>query len=207
MRGAVAMVTNIRHPITAARAVMEQSENVMLASDGASEFARETGLELVDPSFFFTERRYESFQRTLEKEKQGTVGCVALDRKGNLCAGTSTGGRTNKKYGRVGDSPIIGAGTYANNNTCGVSATGHGEYFIRWCVAHDISVLMEYKGMDVKSAAEEVVLGKLVEAGGNGGVVCLDKYGIPAMVHNTKGMFRAYGNSDGDRQVAIFAEQ
>ena len=205
--GAVAMVTDIRHPISAARAVMERSENVMLASNGASQFARESGLEMVDPSFFFTQRRYESFQRTLDKEKQGTVGCVALDRNGNLCAGTSTGGRTNKKYGRVGDSPIIGAGTYANNTTCGVSATGHGEYFIRWCVAHDISVLMEYRGLDVKTAAEEVVMGKLVEAGGTGGVVCLDSYGNPAMVHNTRGMFRAYGNSDGERLVAIFGDE
>ena len=137
-------------------------------------------------------------------EKHGTVGCVALDRQGNLCAGTSTGGMTNKKYGRIGDSPIIGAGTYANNKTCGVSATGHGEFFIRWAVAHDISALMEYKGLDVETAAREVVEGKLVEAGGNGGVICLDRYGRAAMVTNTSGMFRAYGNADGDRVVAIF---
>ncbi|MGC9342437.1 MAG: isoaspartyl peptidase/L-asparaginase [Bacteroidales bacterium] len=132
------------------------------------------------------------------------MGCVALDRAGNLCAGTSTGGISNKRYGRVGDSPIIGAGTYANNRTCGVSATGQGEYFIRWTVAHDISALMEYKGIDVEEAAGKVVLEKLAEAGGEGGVVCLDTLGRPAMVTNTSGMFRAYGNSSGDRMVAIF---
>lgn len=202
--GAVAGVRDVRHPITAARTVMERSKHVMLSGAGASQFADENGLEIVDPSFFFTEKRYKSLQRIKDEEKLGTVGCVALDRDGNLCAGTSTGGMTNKKYGRIGDTPIVGAGTYANNNTCGVSATGHGEYFIRWAVAHDISALMEYKGMDVEAAAREVVEKKLVEAGGSGGVICLDKYGRVAMVTNTSGMFRAYGNSDGDHQVAIF---
>jgi beta-aspartyl-peptidase (threonine type) len=202
--GAVAGVTDIRHPISAARAVMEKSEHVMLAGRGASDFARGAGLEIVDPSFFYTEKRFQSLRQAREDEKHGTVGCVALDRQGNLCAGTSTGGMTNKKYGRIGDSPIIGAGTYANNNTCGVSATGHGEYFIRWTVAHDISALMEYRGLDVESAAREVVENKLVKAGGSGGVICLDRYGRAAMVTNTTGMFRAYGNSDGDRIVAIF---
>ncbi|RPI45177.1 MAG: isoaspartyl peptidase/L-asparaginase, partial [Bacteroidetes bacterium] len=129
--GAVAIVTDIRNPISAARAVMEKSEHVMLAGEGASVFAREMGLEMVDPSYFLTEERYRSWQRAREAEEHGTVGCVALDRKGNLCAGTSTGGRNNKKYGRIGDSPIIGAGTYASNRTCGISATGEGEYFIR----------------------------------------------------------------------------
>lgn len=202
--GAVAGVTDIRHPISAARVVMEQSGHVMLAGLGASAFAEKAGLEIVDPSFFFTERRFESFRRAREDEKHGTVGCVALDRAGNLCAGTSTGGTNNKLYGRIGDSPIIGAGNYANNNTCGVSATGHGEFFIRWAVAHDISALMEYSGMDVESAAREVVEGKLVKAGGSGGVICLDKYGRAAMVTNTKGMFRAYGNAEGEHIVAIF---
>ena len=204
--GAVAGVTDIRHPISAARAVMEQSEHVMFAGKGASVFAEQVGLEMVDPSWFYTEKRFESYQKAIEKEKHGTVGCVALDKEGNLCAGTSTGGMTNKKYGRIGDSPIIGAGTYANNATCGVSATGHGEYFIRWTVAHQISVLMEYKGYDVETAAKEVVEKQLVEVGGSGGVICLDKYGRPAMVTNTSGMFRAYGNSEGERLVAIFKE-
>lgn len=202
--GAVAGVTNIKNPISAARAVMEQSEHVMLAGKGAEVFAEQMGLEIVDPSYFYTEKRFESYQRALAKEKHGTVGCVALDRKGNLCAGTSTGGMTNKKYGRVGDAPIIGAGTYANNATCGISATGHGEFFIRWAVAHDISALMEYKGYDVEAAAKEVVEKKLVEVGGSGGVICLDRFGRTAMITNTSGMFRAYGNSEGDRVVAIF---
>ena len=202
--GAVASVTDIKHPITAARAVMEQSEHVMMAGHGASFFAEQVGLEIVDPSYFYTKNRFESYQKAIAKEKHGTVGCVALDKEGNLCAGTSTGGMTNKKYGRIGDSPIIGAGTYANNATCGVSATGHGEYFIRWTVAHQISVLMEYKGYDVERAAREVVENTLVEEGGDGGVICLDKFGRPAMVTNTSGMFRAYGNSEGERLVAIF---
>jgi beta-aspartyl-peptidase (threonine type) len=202
--GAVAGVTDIRHPISAARAVMEQSEHVMMAGHGASVFAEQAGLEIVDPSYFYTKNRFESYQKAVAKDKHGTVGCVALDKEGNLCAGTSTGGMTNKKYGRIGDSPIIGAGTYANNATCGVSATGHGEYFIRWTVAHQISVLMEYKGYDVESAAKEVVENTLVKVGGDGGVICLDKFGRPAMVTNTSGMFRAYGNSEGEHIVAIF---
>lgn len=154
--GAVAGVTDIKHPISAARAVMEQSEHVMMAGNGASVFAEQVGLEIVDPSYFYTERRFESYQKAIASKKHGTVGCVTLDKAGNLCAGTSTGGMTNKRYGRIGDSSIIGAGTYANNATCGVSATGHGEYFIRWTVAHQISMLMEYKGYDVESAAREV---------------------------------------------------
>ena len=202
--GAVAGVTDIKHPISAARAVMEQSEHVMMAGPGASVFAEQVGLEIVDPSYFYTKNRFESYQKAVAREKHGTVGCVALDKAGNLCAGTSTGGMTNKKYGRIGDSPIIGAGTYANNATCGVSATGHGEYFIRWTVAHQISVLMQYKGYDVERAAREVVELTLVEEGGDGGVICLDKFGRPAMVTNTSGMFRAYGNSEGERMVAIF---
>jgi L-asparaginase / beta-aspartyl-peptidase len=202
--GAVAGVTDIRHPISAARAVMELSEHVLMAGHGASVFAGQVGLEIVDPSYFYTERRFESYQKAVADEKHGTVGCVALDKSGNLCAGTSTGGMTNKKYGRIGDSPIIGAGTYANNATCGVSATGHGEYFIRWTVAHQISVLMEYKGYDVETAAREVIEKTLVEVGGEGGVVCLDRFGRPAMITNTSGMFRAYGNSEGERLVAIF---
>ena len=202
--GAVAGVTDIRHPISAARAVMEKSEHVMMAGHGASVFAREVGLEIVDPSYFFTQSRYDALQRAIAREEHGTVGCVALDQAGNLCAGTSTGGMTNKKYGRIGDSPIIGAGTYANNATCGVSGTGHGEYFIRWTVAHQISVLMEYKGYSVEQAADEVINKTLVEVGGEGGVICLDRFGRPAMVTNTNGMFRAYGNSEGEHLVAIF---
>lgn len=205
--GAVAGVTDIRHPISAARAVMEQSPHVLLAGQGASEFAAGQGLEIVDASFFHTDRRFRSLMKAKAATGNGTVGCVALDRNGDLCAGTSTGGMTNKRFGRIGDSPIIGAGTYANNLTCGVSGTGHGEFFIRWTVAHDISALMEYRGLDVEQAAREVVLDKLKTAGGSGGVVCLDRQGRPAMVTNTSGMFRAYGNADGQRTVAIFATE
>lgn len=204
--GAVAGVTDIRNPISAARAVMEKSEHVMMAGRGASVFAKQMGLEIVDPSWFYTKAKYELYQRAKKDEKHGTIGCVALDREGNLCAGTSTGGMTGKKYGRIGDSPIIGAGTYANNATCGVSASGHGEFFIRYTVAHDISALMEYKGLDVTSAAREVVEKKLFEVGGSGGVICLDNHGRVAMVTNTEGMFRAYGNSEEDRVLAIFKE-
>lgn len=204
--GAVAEVTNIKNPISAARAVMEKSEHVMLAGDGASQFATGVGLEIVDPSYFYTPERYQALHRDLQEKKKGTVGCVALDKFGDLCAGTSTGGMSNKKYGRIGDSPIIGAGTYAYNKTCGVSCTGHGEYFIRWVAAYDISALMEYSGMTVQEAADEVVMHKLKDAGGSGGVICLDSYGNPAMVFNTTGMFRAYGNSDGEKFVGIFKD-
>lgn len=202
--GAVAGVRDIQHPISAARAVMEKSKHVMLSGAGASEFAASLGLEIVDPSYFRTDERMRQLHKAWEKEKHGTVGCVALDKDGNLCAGTSTGGMSNKKYGRIGDSPVIGAGTYANNATCGVSATGHGEYFIRWAVAHDISALMEYRGLEVEEAASLVVEEKLVKVGGAGGVICLDYYGRPAMITNTSGMFRAYGNSAGEHYVAIF---
>ncbi len=212
--GAVAGVTSVKNPISAARKVMEESEHVILACEGAEKFAKEKGLEIVSPDYFFTHSRFESLLRSLEKEgvdtdslkfrKMGTVGCVALDKNGDICAGTSTGGRTNKKYGRVGDSPVIGAGTYAKNSTCGVSATGHGEYFIRYAACHEISALMEHKGLSVENAAVEVIQNQLKPAGGEGGVVCLDASGNYAMEYNTSGMFRAYGNSAGKRIVGIF---
>lgn len=202
--GAVAGVSDIKHPITAAITVMEKSEHVMLSGKGASQFAREQGLEMVDTGYFSTPARYESLQRALKAEKHGTVGCVVLDKKGNLAAGTSTGGMTNKKYGRVGDSPIIGAGTYAKNNTCAVSATGHGEFFIRYTVAHEISALMEYKGMTVQAAANEVIMHRLKEIDANGGVIAVDKDGNIAMPFNTNMMFRASANSNGERFIGIF---
>ena len=170
--GAIGGVTNVKNPIRAARVVMEKSEHVMLTGRGAEQFAEEQGIEIVDPKYFFTERRWKSLQDAKAEEKKlegnlnlpgwpdykfGTVGCAALDKNGNLAAGTSTGGMTNKKYNRIGDSPIIGAGTYANNTTCAVSATGHGEFFIRYTVAHDISALMEYKGMSLADAGYEVI--------------------------------------------------
>ncbi|MCE5347620.1 MAG: isoaspartyl peptidase/L-asparaginase [Bacteroidales bacterium] len=205
--GAVACVTDIKNPITAARCVMTKSEHVMLTGTGASQFAKEQGLEIVPPEYFFTERRYNDLKEILKKEKNGTVGCCALDKNGNLAAGTSTGGMANKRYNRVGDSPIIGAGTYANNITCAVSATGHGEYFIRWTVAHDISALMEYKGLSLREASEFVINDKLAKAGGSGGVICVDKTGNISMPFNSQGMFRAFATSDGKGGIFIYKEE
>lgn len=196
--GAVAGIKHVKSPITLARLVMENSPHVMMISEGAEEFAKQNGLEMVENDYFITKERWESYQRILQREeekkkteKHGTVGAVALDKNGNIAAGTSTGGIMMKKFGRVGDAPIIGAGTYANNNTCGVSATGSGEYFIRIGVARDISALIEYKGMSLQSASEEVIK-KVGELGGTGGVICLDKNGDVAMPFNTEGMYRGY---------------
>lgn len=205
--GAVAGVTDIRNPITAARAVMEQSPHVMLTGKGASEFAAEKGLEIVDPSYFREESRFRELQRALENEKHGTVGCVALDMNGDLAAGTSTGGMTNKRYNRIGDVPIIGAGTYANNATCAVSATGHGEFFIRYTVAHDISALMDYKGLSLDEAARVVVHDKLVKAGGSGGIISVDRKGNVSMPFNSEGMYRGYRTSGGKTGVFIFSDE
>jgi L-asparaginase / beta-aspartyl-peptidase len=199
--GAVAGVKTIKNPILAARKVMEESRHVMLAGEGAEKFAREHGLEMADPSYFFDQKRYDAL---LKAQKHGTVGAVALDKSGNLAAATSTGGMTNKMTGRIGDTPIIGAGTYANNGTCAVSATGHGEFFIRYTVAHDISALMEYKGLGLEDAASEVIFKKLLPVGGTGGVIGVDKDGNYTMTFNTSGMFRGYTTSDGKHGLAIF---
>ena len=213
--GAIGGVSNIKNPIGAARAVMEKSEHVMLSGKGAEEFAADQGIEIVDPKYFYTERRWNSLQRVIEKEqkkeqmseeeKHGTVGCVALDQHGNLAAGTSTGGMTNKKYNRIGDAPIIGAGTYADNASCAVSSTGHGEYFIRYAVAHDIAARMEYKGISLQKAAEEVVLDKLVEKGGSGGIISVDAYGNIALVFNSEGMYRGQATPEG-REIKIYKD-
>lgn len=208
--GAVAGVKDIRNPISLARAVMEKSEHVFLTGNGASQFAVEQGFVPVDNSYFYTQKRYESLQELLKKEreaatndKHGTVGCVALDTFGNIAAGTSTGGMNNKKYGRVGDSPVIGAGTYANNQTGGFSCTGHGEYFIRLGFSRDISAMMEYRKLDIRKACQNEVE-KLTRLGGTGGVIGIDKKGNIAMEFNTSGMFRGYIKSNGEKQVAIF---
>ena len=205
--GSVAGLTGIKNPVSAARAVMEQSVHVMLAGQGALEFAIEQGLEQVDPSYFYTDHRYRQLTEAINNEKNGTVGCCALDMEGNLAAATSTGGMTNKKYKRIGDAPIIGAGTYANNSSCAVSATGHGEYFIRWTVAHDIAALMQYGNMDLEEAAKRVINEKLVKAGGTGGVIAVDKYGNIAMPFNTEGMFRGFADSEGSRGVYIYDKE
>ena len=202
--GAVSGVRHVRSPIVLARQVMEHSPHVMLAGEGAEEFAREQGLELVPNSHFTTGRRQHELELLLQGKKQagrealmGTVGAVALDAHGNLAAATSTGGMTGKKWGRVGDSPIIGAGTYAANDCCAVSATGHGEFFIRAAVAHEIASLVRYRGLDVKQAADEVVMQQLVRMGGSGGVVAVGRDGRIAMPFNSEGMLRAAMDSRG----------
>ncbi|HEX8576391.1 MAG TPA: isoaspartyl peptidase/L-asparaginase [Flavobacterium sp.] len=222
--GAVAGVTTVKNPIMLARAVMERSEHVMLAREGAEYFARENGIEIVEPAYFYTEERHKSLLKAIEKDKAtpaqngkaslydpyvkdtkfGTVGCVALDKNGNLAAGTSTGGMTNKKWGRIGDTPIIGAGTYANNLTCGVSSTGWGEFFIRNVVAYDISALMEYKGWSLEKAAKEVIQKKLPALGGDGGIVAMDNKGNIVMEFNTAGMYRASIDKKGQLTIAIY---
>ena len=198
----------------------------MLSGMGAEEFAKEQKLELVDPSYFYSENRMKSLNRVIELEeskanksqktayydpgfkdyKFGTVGCVALDKYGNLAAGTSTGGMTNKRWGRIGDAPIIGAGTYANNNTCAVSSTGWGEYFIRAMVAHDISALIDYKGLSLKEAAKEVIHKKVQDLGGDGGIIAIDKSGKIVMEFNTAGMYRASINDKGELTIKIYNE-
>ncbi|MDX1470529.1 MAG: isoaspartyl peptidase/L-asparaginase [Flavobacteriaceae bacterium] len=224
--GASAGTTNVKNPIDLARAVMDKSEHVMLSGAGAEKFAEEQGLEIVDPKYFFTQNRYDALNRIKESEKTqldhddqqafydpnikdskfGTVGCAALDKDGNLAAGTSTGGMTNKRWGRIGDAPIIGAGTYANNETCAVSSTGWGEYFIRAMVAHDISALMEYKGLSLEEAARTVIHDKVGGLGGDGGIVAVDKYGNTVMEFNTEGMYRASMNDKGELEVKIYKE-
>ncbi len=233
--GAVADVQRTRHPISLARAVMEQSPHVMLVGAGADAFAEKVHLEQVPPSFFFTERRWQDLVKQLMKEglaipqrpvgapeppaapvsflelpdahKFGTVGVVALDSKGNVAAGTSTGGTTAKRWNRVGDSPIIGAGTYASNQSCAVSATGAGEFFIRMTVARTICALVQYKGMDLQAAADEVVQKELVAVHGDGGVIALTPDGQLAWSFNTSGMFRARLAQGGTAQISIFRDE
>jgi beta-aspartyl-peptidase (threonine type) len=224
--GAVACVTNIKNPISAAKSVLQNSEHVLLTGKGAEAFAKEQKLEIVDSEYFKVEERLKRVKEikksekieldhsksdghiniTNPDEKYGTVGAAALDKKGNLASGTSTGGMTNKKYNRVGDSPLIGSGTYANNKTCAVSCTGHGEYFIRSVVAYDVSALMEYKGYSLDKAANYVVNEKLVELKGAGGLIAIDKEGNVAMPFNTPGMFRGYVTESGKIVVKMFKE-
>ncbi len=231
--GSVASVTTIKNPITAARAVMERSEHVMMIGPGAEKFAQQQGLEIVDPSYFHTDDRWNSLQRIKKQDslkteldhgskksaseidikqpgnrdhKYGTVGAVALDQQGNLAAATSTGGMTNKKFGRVGDAPIIGAGTYANNATCAISCTGWGEFFIRLVVAKTVSDLMEYKNLSLKAAADELIMKKVPQLGGDGGLIAVDKNGNITMPFNTEGMYRGYIKPDGKAVVKIYKE-
>lgn len=212
--GAVGGVTNVKNPIKAAIAVMNNSTHVMMVGKGAEDFAKSQGLDIVDPSYFFTERRWNALQEAKKEDslkinktknpdkKHGTVGCVALDKYGNIVAGTSTGGMTNKKFGRIGDTPIIGAGTYADNSTCGVSCTGHGEYFIRYTVARDVAALMEYGNKSCKQAAE-IIIKKLKKKGGEGGLIAIDNSGNIVMEFNSSGMYRGYAIPS-KREVKIY---
>lgn len=225
--GAVAGLKHVRSPITLARLVMESSPHVMMVGEGAEEFARTHDVEMVPNDFFYTDRRrrqLENIQREEASssvlvgdpetepylspgaEKFGTVGVVVLDRAGNLAAGTSTGGMMNKRYGRVGDSPIIGAGTYADNNTCAVSATGHGEYFIRGVISYDIASMMAYGGKSLEEAANAVIMDKLTEMGGTGGVIAIDRQGNIAMPFNTEGMYRGSIDTAGTMSIEIYKD-
>ncbi len=223
--GAVAGLHRVKNPISLARKVMENSPHVMMIGDGAEKFAKEQGIELVLPRYFWTKARWDSLQQIIKEEKAkekkkvsefrnpksqneryGTVGAVALDKNGDLAAGTSTGGMTYKKYGRVGDAPILGAGTYANNETCGVSATGWGEYFIRLGIARDISAIVEYKGVSIQEAVDTVIQKKLQNLGGDGGVIALDKNGNIGISFNSDGMYRAYIDENGKPVVLIYKD-
>jgi beta-aspartyl-peptidase (threonine type) len=233
--GAVATLKHIKNPISLARLVMQKSPHVMMIGEGAEKFARENGVETVPQSYFFTQRRFDALKRIQEEEKKkaeaakegkkislveskkdenrhGTVGAVAVDKFGNLAAATSTGGMTNKKFGRVGDAPIIGAGTYANNNSCAVSATGWGEYFIRLGVARDISAIMEYQAMPVQQAVDAVIqrklpaLGKMDNEDADGGVIAIDKFGNIGISFNSEGMYRAYIDMNGKPVVQIYKD-
>jgi beta-aspartyl-peptidase (threonine type) len=214
--GAVTCVHHIKNPINLARLVMEKSVHVLLCGEGAEEFALEQGIILMPGEYFFTEHRWQQLLRAREKEKQqmdslaenksGTVGALALDQYGNLAAGTSTGGMTNKKYGRIGDTPLVGAGTYADNKTCAVSATGHGEYIIRGVLAYDIAAMIEYRGFPLQQAVQEAIYKKLNQAGGTGGVIALNTSGDIAMSFNTEGMYRGYLRENEEVVILMYKE-
>ncbi len=220
--GAIAGVRNIRNPIELAEEVMLHSGHVFLSGKGANDFAIKQGIKLEPDEYFYSEYRYDQWRQIrdsdlyqldhksdklvglMKDKKFGTVGAVACDGEGNIAAGTSTGGMTNKRYGRIGDSPMIGVGTYANNKTCAISCTGHGEIFIKAVAAYDVSCLMEYKNMTLQQACEEVVLKKLVALHGDGGLIGMDSKGNAAMVFNSAGMYRGFKNSDGEDEIAIY---
>lgn len=234
--GAVASVTTIKNPILAARCVMEKSGHVLMTADGAEQFAKSCGIELVDPSYFRTEARWRQYQNGLREEQEreqrrktsrlgpesphgettafhrrpenrfGTVGAVALDRAGNIAAGTSTGGLSMKRHGRVGDSPIIGAGNYADNGSCAISSTGDGEFFLRAVAAHEISALVKYKGLSLAAAADEVINGTIKRAGGDGAVIVINTRGEFTLCFNTEGMYRGYVTADGQIRTLIYRE-
>lgn len=214
--GAVAAVSQVKNPILLADTVMQKSKHVLISGPKALEYAKMKGLEIEPPEYFYEKFRHEQWKRAVAKDeipldhdeqkdqKYGTVGAVALDKKGNLAAGTSTGGMVNKKYGRIGDSPLIGMGTYANNQSCAISCTGHGEFFIRTVLAHEVSARIMYKGQSLKEATDEVILAVLPKMGGRGGLIGIDRNGQIVMPFNTKGMYRGFKHSNGDDYVGIF---
>jgi beta-aspartyl-peptidase (threonine type) len=214
--GAVSLVTGIKNPISLARSVMEHTEHVFLAGEGAMQFAKSQGYQFLEEAYFHDDFRYDQWQEIkgsdhfqldhVDKKdsKFGTVGAVACDQQGNVAAATSTGGMTNKKWGRVGDSPMIGAGNYANNKTCAVSCTGSGEYFIRGVVAYDVACLMEHKSMSLADAAHEVIHQRVLALGGDGGLIAVDNLGNVALPFNTEGMYRGYKQSTGKSEVLIY---
>jgi L-asparaginase / beta-aspartyl-peptidase len=222
MAGAVSSVRNVKNPVSLARLIMEKTDHVLLVGKGAEYFAQKMNVEIMPDSYFFTQHRFDQYLSVYQTDQVqldhtegttdlpnpyiGTAGAVALDIHGNVAAATSTGGMTNKKFGRAGDSPIIGAGTYANNATCAVSCTGHGEYFIRSVVAYDISCLMEYKNMSLQQAADFVVNKKLSEFGGEGGLIAVDALGNIALPFNSEGMYRGYKTNDEDFNISIYKE-
>ena len=202
--GASSRTSNVKNPITLAADVMNHSEHVFLSGKGAEKFAKERNLEIVENEYFHTEFRFNQLLDKKEEKKYGTVGCVAIDIDGNIVAGTSTGGTTNKKWGRIGDSPIIGAGTYANNNTCGISSTGSGEYFIRTVAAYQVSSLLENRNYDLTKAMSKVIYEKIGEIGGDGGMIGIDKNSNISMEFNTPGMYRAYVNKKGKKEILLY---
>ncbi len=214
--GAVAGVSSVKNPVLLAKTIMEKSEHVMLSGEGALQFAKQQQLHLEQEDYFFSQFRYDQWQlvknenstaldHNIQTEKKfGTVGAVACDAYGNIAAATSTGGMTNKNFNRIGDTPVIGAGTYANNQTCAISCTGHGELFLRAVAAYDVSCLMEYKGMSLQQAMEIVTLDKLVKINGEGGMIGVDAHANTAMIFNSEGMYRAMQNSKGEKQIAIY---
>lgn len=222
--GAVAGVRNVRNPVELAEEVMKHSGHVFLSGKGANDFAIKQGIKLEPDEYFYSQFRYDQWREIrdsdlyqldhkadklvglMKDKKFGTVGAVACDSEGNLAAATSTGGMTNKRFGRIGDTPIIGAGTYANNKTCAISCTGHGEIFIKAVAAHDVSCLMEYKNLSLEEACNEVVMKKLVDMQGDGGLIGVDAKGNVALVFNSAGMYRGFRNSEGEREIGIYGK-
>ena len=204
--GASSGTSNVKNPITLAANIMNHSEHVFLSGKGAENFAKNRNLEIVNNEYFHTKFRYNQLLNKKVEDKYGTVGCVAIDVNGNIVAGTSTGGMTNKKWGRIGDSPIIGAGTYANNNTCGISSTGSGEYFIRTVAAYQVSSLLENHNYDLKKAMNKVIHEKIGAIGGDGGMIGIDKNSNISMEFNTPGMYRAYVNKYGEKEILLYQE-